>query len=131
MTDAEGEQDTSKGEAARYRRRLRAAEGERDAALDQVAQLQRAILASACATSGVGLDALTAAGHDPAGLFDGAEIDRGKFTVAVQDTASRFGIRVGVIPSQGTGGPAPRAAGSTDDMWSQAFREAGVHSRKG
>lgn len=123
---APGDDKASKArqEAAKYRKRAQAAETERDQALEQVAELRQALLGSALERRGRGvtLDALNAAGHDTAALFDGATLDGDKFSAAVADTAKRFNIRIGIVPTQGTGDPAPRPDPAAKG-WSDAFRE--------
>lgn len=115
---------SARKEAAKYRKRAQTAEGERDQALEQVAQLRQALVGNALERKGRGvtLDALTAAGHDTAALFDGATLDADKLADAITDTANRFNIRVGVVPTQGTGDVAPRVDPAAKG-WGDAFRE--------
>lgn len=115
---------TARKEAAKYRKRAQTAEGERDQALEQVAQLRQALVGNALERKGRGvtLEALTAAGHDTAALFDGATLDTDKLADAITDTANRFNIRVGVVPTQGTGDVAPRVDPAAKG-WGDAFRE--------
>lgn len=109
-------------EAAKYRRRAQDAETARDAALAQITDYQKAIVQTALtqAAHGVTLDALTAAGHDTAGMFKGAALDADKLRAASAATAERFGIRVGVIPTQGTGETNP-SADQRSKGWADAF----------
>lgn len=92
-------------EAAKYRRQLRDAEGERDTLRGQLDQARAQIITAAMGKGrGVTVEALTAAGHDVADLFDAdGHLDRDALDTAVTATAAKFGITPARLhlPSEG------------------------------
>lgn len=99
--DDEGEpEDDSKGgrEAARYRRRLRDTEAERDALTERVESLQRSVVEGIVTEGGMGgrmhtAEPFWAGGVDLADLLDeGGNVDRDAVLAAVDEIAARFGI---------------------------------------
>src|SRR5690606_29611439 len=98
--------DKAAREAAKYRRRLREVEAERDRLAGQVEALQRGVIERLCSEKfNLKPEALWAAGYTVADLVDeGGRPDEGKVEKAVYATAERFGIRGfgNVVPRAGT-----------------------------
>lgn len=102
----------SSDEAARYRRRLREVEAERDRLAAQVEHLQRGIVEGLLDMEAVGLDALTATGSELADLLDDNGLpDAHKVRQAAQDARVALGIpgplyvpAEGPIPARGRPG---------------------------
>lgn len=124
--DEQEPRDPKVSEAKKYRQRAQQAEAERDQLRDELTALKHSTIAGALTGHGVTIDALTAAGHDPASFFDGGSVDQEKLRSAARETADRFGIRVGVIPTQGTGPSDPRTETRSGKTWTEAFDEAGT-----
>lgn len=117
------EQDAgSNGEAAKYRRKLRETETERDQATAQLDVLRRAEVERVAAGTLKTPSALWAAGIEVADLLaaDGT-VDRDKVHAASVDAAERLGLARPVgpnhVPSEGAIPDAPRG-----DPWASAFR---------
>ncbi|MDQ1247533.1 MAG: hypothetical protein QG597_1903 [Actinomycetota bacterium] len=80
-------------EAARYRRKLREVEAERDRLAAQVEQLQRGIVEGLLEVEVVGIDALSATGAELAALLDDNGLpDTHKVRQAAQDARAALGI---------------------------------------
>lgn len=93
-------------EAKRHRLKLREAEAERDAAVAKLHSLAEVVLGDQLARHGLGIEALRAAGHDPAGFFNAnGEYDAEAVDAAARATAAKFGLRPagGVSKWAGTG----------------------------
>ncbi|WP_261624355.1 hypothetical protein [Nesterenkonia marinintestina] len=115
--DAEAQDDTGddetgdvsklRREAKRHRLKLREVEAERDAAVTKLNSLSEVVLGDQVARHGLGLAALRAAGHDPAGFFtDEGTYDPEAVDAAARETAERFGIRrPGGVPQWAGTGP--------------------------
>ncbi len=120
-------EDDAKGgkEAARYRRRLRETEAERDALTERVESLQRSVVDSIVTEGGKGgrmhsTEPFWAGGVDLADLLDeGGDVDRAKVLAAVDDVAVRFGItrrpKPNTVPGEGYN-PAPAGRDSMVDV---------------
>lgn len=115
--EEEPEGDTKGGkEAAKYRRRLRETEAERDALTERVESLQRSVVDGIVTEGGMGgrmhsAEPFWAGGVDLADLLDeGGDVDRGKVLAAADDIAVRFGItrrpKPNTVPGEGYN-PAP------------------------
>src|SRR5690606_38956579 len=98
--------DKAAREAAKYRRRLREVEAERDRLAGQVEALQRGVIERLCSEKfKLKPEALWAAGYTVADLVDeGGRPDEDKVERAVYATAEKFGIRGfgNVVPRAGT-----------------------------
>lgn len=115
--DAEAQDDTGddetgdvsklRREAKRHRLKLREVEAERDAAVTKLNSLSEVVLGDQVARHGLGLAALRAAGHDPAGFFtDDGKYDADAVDAAARETAEKFGIRrPGGVPQWAGTGP--------------------------
>lgn len=115
--DTELDESTKAGkEAAKYRRRLRETEQERDALAEQVEGLRRAAAEEIAARSG-GMhkpSALWLGGATPADLLDDdGAIDREKVIATADAVATEFGItrrpRINHVPGEGAN---PRPSGT-------------------
>lgn len=133
-------------EAAKWRRQLRDAEAERDAARDLVAKARAVLLAQAAEAMELDADprpgetrrrplgrlqpgALADTGIDPADLFDGMELDRDKLRDRLAEAAAVKPYlfddprrRGNVAPTEG----APKVTGTAGSDWAAAF---GPHER--
>ena len=121
-TDEEPEDDTKGGkEAAKYRRRLRETEAERDTLLEQVDTLRRSVVDSIVTERGDGgrmhsPDPFWAGGVELADLLDeDGNVDRERVLAACDDVAKRFGIsrrpKPGYVPLEGSNpDPGPRTS---------------------
>jgi len=110
-------------EAARYRRRLRDTEKERDALLERVDTLRRsAIDTEVTVKHQIPTDGFWATGITVDALLDDdGNIDTEKVAVAARDAIYRLGVRRPLrnyVPSEGAS-PASRSSGS---RWTEAFR---------
>lgn len=106
-------------EAAGHRTRAREAEAERDALTVQRDTLAAVVLADVLRPTGLSSEAFRAGGHDVSTFIaaDGA-LDLDGLRSAASETAARFGIRRGMVPSAGTGG---ETGGSGSD-WADVLR---------
>lgn len=116
------EKDGPNAEAARYRRRLREAETERDALKEKVTALQRAQLEAAAADQGLKPEALWAAGVELGELVnDDGTIDPAKAASAVRAAGDKLGVwearKKLFVPSEGR---SPRP--SQGNGFTEAFR---------
>ncbi|CAN5830575.1 hypothetical protein BH24ACT3_BH24ACT3_11450 [soil metagenome] len=120
---SEGTDGTEEGagrEAAKYRRKLRDTEAERDTLRGQVEGLQRAEaerIAGQHITKPEGMWA----GVELADLLDEAgAVDGEKVNAAAKDARERFGLRSkldgNVVPREGSNPPPPRAGGFADAL---------------
>lgn len=93
-TGAEDEPDKGGREAAKYRRRLRDTEAERDALTERVEALQRSVVDGIAATEGrIHARALWAAGTELGDLLDDdGDIDPDKVLTACDRAAAELGI---------------------------------------
>lgn len=106
-------------EAAKYRRRLRETEAERDALAQRVTDLQRSVVDGIVTASGEGGGRMHSAEPFWAGgvdldtlLDDEGRVDTTKVLEAVDDVAKRFGIRRRPRPNYVSGeGSNPRSTG--------------------
>ena len=116
--------DDARGEAAKYRRRLRETEAERDALSGRVEAAQRALVDHVASTAGrIQPAALWASGAKLADLLDAdGNVDPAAVTVACDTAARTLGLSrtPKPDPSQGQGGR------SSSKGWKDAFRPAGV-----
>lgn len=122
VEDTEDTKPDEGREAAKYRRRLRETEKERDALLETVAALRRAAIDTEVAgkhriptegfwATGITVDQL---------LDDDGNIDTEKIATAARDATDRLGVRRPLrnhVPNEGAS-PASR---STRDNWTDAF----------
>lgn len=122
-TDAttEGTEGGNNAEAARYRRKLRKAEGERDALAQRLETLQRQQADTLITATGVKPDAVYAVAELADLLTDDGGIDPEKVTAAIAAARDRFGI---TKPAKGTHVPGvgnQPSATLTVDTWREAF----------
>ncbi|OYO07887.1 hypothetical protein CGZ94_20680 [Enemella evansiae] len=118
----QAEKDGPNAEAAKYRRRLREAETERDQLKDQVAALQRSAIEAVAVEMKLKPEALWAAGVDLAELVcDDGTIDRAKTTVAIETAGDKLGVwearKKVTVPREGASPNPPRL-----DPFTAAFR---------
>jgi hypothetical protein len=115
--------DTKSGsEAAKYRRRLRDTEAERDTLTGKLTEAREALLEAKLGKGRVKAEALKAAGHDVDSLIaNNGSIDDAKLQFAIKDTMVRFGIAPTlIIPGEGR---SPESRGNTPS-WSDALNPA-------
>lgn len=108
-------------EAAKYRRRLRETEGERDALAEQVDTLRRTLAEEVIVSTGrlSSAEALWAAGTRVADLLDDdGNLDRNKIEQAADAVAERFGMsrRPKPSPAQRETDHAPAGLSGSDAM---------------
>jgi len=122
--DAAGDQhddaDKPGAEAARYRRKLRTVEGERDALAGQLDATRRGIVDAQAAGLGIRPAALWAAGAELDELLaDDGSVDAGKVEQAVRAAKGVLGLDSGPRPNPQQGrGSAPQSGGS----WNEVLR---------
>lgn len=122
----DGNQDDAKigNEAARYRRRLREAERERDELRDTLAKTRQSIVDNAVAAAGLNPRLMVAAGHTLDTLVgDDGLIDHGKLSEAITNTAQEFNVAPKGRPPQPNpqqGRPGPPA--KSEASWSSALK---------
>lgn len=96
-TEQETQGRTGNPEAAKYRKQLREAEGQRDALLERVAGLQRAQVEQAAAATLAKPGSLWASGVQLADLLDAAgEVDQVKVADAARSATEDFGLATAV-----------------------------------
>lgn len=120
-------EDDGKGgrEAAKYRRRLRETEAERDALTERVQSLQKSVVDSIVTEGGMGgrmrsAEPFWAGGVDLADLLDEeGEVDRDKVLAACDDVCGRFNItrrpKPLTVPNEGSN-PNPFPRQSMEDV---------------
>lgn len=118
------EDDSTNGEAAKWRRRLRDAEAERDALAARLEAVQRQQVENLLDASGVKPKAVWAVAELADLLADDGTIDPEQVTNAVAVARDKFGI---AKPAKGTVVPGvgnqPNGVPSTD-KWKEAFTPA-------
>lgn len=121
--DDERQADGPGREAARYRRRLREAETERDGLAAQVQALQRTVVTRVIEDTGMKAAAVFATVDDVAMLLgEDGQPDQAKILSAIEQAREQFGITG--RPSFRIGGMSSGATGSkpTAATWADAFR---------
>lgn len=121
-SEPDGDGGNGGREAAKYRRRLRETEAERDQLADTLARTRQSIVDNAVQAAGLDPRLLGAAGHSLDSLVgkDGL-VSHDKLAEAISTTAQEFGLnRPGLRanPQQGRGGP----QSGTTASWSEALR---------
>lgn len=119
--DASGDDpgDKSGREAAKYRRRLRETEAQRDALAEQLSALRQGVIDDIATTAGVDPKLLAANGYELASFLDeDGKIIRAKVDEAIQATVTAFRIstssRPAPDPAFGRGGHVePKITGET------------------
>lgn len=122
--DAEGDEEPDEStkagrEAAKYRRRLRETEAERDSLTEQVNTLRRSVAEQIAATSGMAKPEALWIGDAVVEdmLDDDGNVDRDRVLAACDDVSARFGLRRRPRPNLAqleTGEGAPRSV--ADEM---------------
>ncbi|SHZ35894.1 Uncharacterised protein [Mycobacteroides abscessus subsp. bolletii] len=118
-TDDTGDSEKSGREAAKYRRRLRETEAQRDALAEQLSALRQGVIDDIATTAGVDPKLLAANGYELASFLDGdGKIIRAKVDEAIQATIAAFRIstssRPAPDPAFGRGGHVePKITGET------------------
>jgi len=121
--EAEPAEETPNNEAAKYRRKLREAEKQRDTLAAHVEALQRAQVDNLLAATGVKSDAVFAVAELADLLAEDGTVASEKLTAAVEAAKDKFGI----TPPKGTHVPGvgnQPAAAPTVDRWKAAFTPA-------
>lgn len=117
--DAEQEQEPDNGnaEAAKWRRKLRDAEAERDALTEQLTAQHRAIIdwrATNAARGAVDPQLLDAAGIDITDLLDdNGHLDMTAVDTFIDDTATKFRVHRTIKPNPQQGNPSTARAATT------------------
>lgn len=121
--EAEEKGDKVGNEAARYRKKLRSTEAERDTLTGTVDTLRKQLINQNMPhVSKVNGDALWATGRTPDEFFtDAGEIDTDKLSTAIKETHQALGIHWGLdpIPDSGSGD----RSGVGGPTWADAFKK--------